>query len=431
MAQGVFSRRRPRQYDGTSAAEVAVFDATEKLLAETSLQELTVAQILENAKLSRANFYHYFPNKYSVVVALLSKLVGQSYSEAAPWDSAPGRIRVHTMGETLARTLDMWSAHGPMIFAVIEHMHTQPTIAEAWRYTFARFVDSVAEQIAHERAVGAAPAGSDARMLAYLLVSAVERVFYVSSRGLDPVLQDPGDVIAPLAALHQAVVYGDPRGGGNVAATRTRATPAMAPPAPPTTPQPDLDTETARVLLGAMAELLDGMSLADISVAKVIERAGTSRASFYFYFRSKEDAFVALFRSAASQVVDDVAALGTVPLNGPEDFVQLMRTWLAHDVLRGPIVRNAVHDWPRLPELRAAYLEVIAAVEEAIAVLISDARGDADEGMPPAAQYAATLVWAIERTVAGSLAGEDHLADVDAVAEMLGRVVHSAVVGRR
>jgi hypothetical protein len=57
------SPSRPR-HDGTSIAETAIFEATEKLLAEHSLQDLSVAQFWEHHRPTlRATMEHWSTNK--------------------------------------------------------------------------------------------------------------------------------------------------------------------------------------------------------------------------------------------------------------------------------------------------------------------------------------------------------------------------------
>ncbi|MCF8571336.1 TetR/AcrR family transcriptional regulator [Gordonia sp. HY002] len=431
MTQRSFARRRPREFDGTTTAEQAVFDATERLLADTSLQDLTVAQILPVAGLSRANFYHYFASKHDVLVALVARIFDQSYGGEAPWSSSPGRDRARQMGLSLASTLEMWSQHGAVIGAVIEHMHSQPAVGAAWQKTFARFVDTVAGQIRYEREAGRAPDGAPAEMVASLLVGAVERTFYVSTRGLDPRLPAVEDIADSLRALNEAAIY-----GGRVATDAADADPAASQisvdlPAS-TTADDELESETPQAILKAMRELLVDCTLAELSVAKVLAKAGTSRASFYFYFRSKEDAFVALFRHAAVDVVAGLRGLVDIDRSDPEAMSELVVQWLSLEGFTGPIIRNAVHEWPRLPELRDEYLTAMTAMETTLeAVIETDrARGLAPEG-PPARQFAATLLWAVERAVAGSLAREDHLEDLQAVIGMVGTVLFASIYGRR
>ncbi|NMO03737.1 TetR/AcrR family transcriptional regulator [Gordonia sp. TBRC 11910] len=431
MSQGSFVRRRPREFDGTSSAEQAVFDATEQLLVDTSLQDLTVAQILRGAGLSRANFYHYFANKYDVLVALVGRVFDQSYGEDAPWASTPGRDRARQMGSSLAHTLAMWSEHGAVICAVIEHMHSQPAVGAAWQRMFARFVDTVTEQVRFERESGRAPDGAPADMVATLLVGAVERAFYVSSRGLDPRLPSVGDVADSLRALNEAAIYGG-RVAENIADVDPDAPPVAVAAVAMAHAEEGLDSDTAQGILRAMSELLVDQTLAELSVARVLEKAGTSRASFYFYFRSKEDAFVVLFRQAAAQIVAGLSGMADVDRSDPTALLAQVGEWLNLEGFAGPVIRNAVHEWPRLPELRAEYLTAMSAMESAlIAIIETDRKRGLSPDGPPAEQYAATLLWAIERAVAGSLAGEEHLEDLQSVTGMVGMFLYAALYGRR
>ncbi|MEN2514104.1 TetR/AcrR family transcriptional regulator [Gordonia polyisoprenivorans] len=430
MTQGSFVRRRPREFDGTSSAELAVFAATEELLRDTSLQKLTVAQILRAAGLSRANFYHYFANKYDVLVALLGRVFDDSYGQDAPWSTTPGKARAQRMGTSLESTLEMWSAHGAVICSVIEHMHSEPAVAAAWQRMYARFVDAITEQVVYERDSGQAPAGSPPDMIATMLVGAAERVFYVSSRGLDPRLATVDDVVAPLRAVNEAAIFGG-RHEAVSDKSSSAATDLERSPMPEIT-APVVEGETATAILQAMRELLVEESLADVSVAKILEKSGISRASFYFYFRSKEDAFVVLFREAAADIVAGLRGLADIDRDEPERLLAQVGEWLNLEGFAGPVIRNAVHAWPRLPELRAEYLAAMNAMETTLESIIDSDRaaGLAPAG-PPVPAYAAVILWTIERAVAGALAGEEHLADLAAVTEMVGRFLYAAVYGRR
>ncbi len=430
MSQGSFARRRPRDHDGSSAAEIAVFDATEKLLANTSLQDLTVAQILEVGGLSRANFYHYFANKYDVLVALLGRVFDESYGLDAPWGTDPGRDRARRMGSSLDQTLEMWSKHGAVICAVIEHMHSRPAVAEAWQRMFEQFVSALAEQIRFERAEGRAPDGAPAVMLAAMLVGGAERAFYVSTRGLDDRLPAAASVTTSLTAINEAAIY-----GGRAPAKGRRATAkdaATEVTAPPAAEPVAVETETARNILNSMRELLMTETLAELSVAKILKYSNTSRASFYFYFRSKEDAFVVLFREAAAHVVAGLADIVEVDRADPSALMAQVDQWLNVDRHAGAVIKNAVHEWPRLPELRVEYLAAMSAMETVLeSIILADRKRGLAPAGPPVREYAATLLWTIERTIAGSLAGEAHLGDRAVVTEMVTRFVFAAIYGRR
>ena len=74
-------------HDGSSVAETAIFDATEKLLAEYSLRDLSVAQIIAEAGLSRATFYFYFGSKFSVAASLLGRITDETFELVQPYVS--------------------------------------------------------------------------------------------------------------------------------------------------------------------------------------------------------------------------------------------------------------------------------------------------------------------------------------------------------
>ncbi|WP_264990711.1 helix-turn-helix domain-containing protein, partial [Mycobacterium kiyosense] len=63
MTRRAVSRRRVADID-TSAAE-SIFAATARLLAQQSFNDISVAQILTEAGVSRATFYFYFASKFS------------------------------------------------------------------------------------------------------------------------------------------------------------------------------------------------------------------------------------------------------------------------------------------------------------------------------------------------------------------------------
>jgi AcrR family transcriptional regulator len=427
MTDEAFARQRPRDFDGTTAAELAVFQATEELLSETSLQELTVAQILERGGLSRANFYHYFANKHQVLVAMTSRLFDQVYGQDAPWDRSPGRGRARTMGASLEHTLRLLSVHGPVICAVVEHMHGEPAVAQAWQPTYRRFQVAVSEQIEHERAAGRAADGPPADMVAAMLICGVERALYVGSRGLDPRLPTVGDAIESLVTLNDIAIYGGrhtPASRDDAPEDNDRVTPEIV--------EKVARAETAQTILDAMRGLLLTHPLGDLSVAKIIECAAVSRASFYFYFRSRDDAFAVLFTEAADRMVATLAEIAGGSCGDAGQMSTALRNWLDLDEMTTSVIKNAVHEWPRRPELRRHYLAAVANLADHLESIIVTyrERGLAPDG-PPAAQYAATLLWMVERTVAGSLAGEAHLEDFQEVKSMLAQLLSTAIHGRR
>ncbi|MFC8528923.1 TetR/AcrR family transcriptional regulator [Nocardia sp. NPDC057227] len=429
MDRESLARRRPRAHDGGAAAELAVFAATEELLHTTSLHDLTVAQIIQQAKLSRANFYHYFASKFDVVVAMVSRLLTDTYTAEGPWNSELGRSRQRALDENLQRTIGMWSAHGPLICAVVENMHSHPALGAAWNVMLQRFVSAIGEQVEHERAAGRAPAGAPAELVATVLVCGYERSFYVGQRRLDPRIPEPAAAVAAITELTLAGIFGAER---PVERARKRAKVAAPPVAAPERPAatPGGDAETKAALLRATSELLGEMTLDQLSVAKILDRSKLSRATFYFYFGNKDDAFIELFQSVADRIVRGFADLAAADRTDPAGIRGAISAWLELDPADLGVLRNAIHEWPRRPELRLRYLDTVATMTATLErVIDADRAAGLAVAGPPAGEFAAVLLWTIERSIAGSLAGEAHLGDIDAVASFLGDLLVAAVYG--
>jgi AcrR family transcriptional regulator len=427
------TRQRPRAHDGQRSAEVAIFEATEQLLQETSMQDLTVAQIIKRAGLSRANFYHYFASKYDVLVAMIARLFDDAYADAVPWQAPPGKTRAKSMDASMRGTIDMWSEHGAVICAAVEQMHTVPAVAAAWKVMLEQFVRAISEQITHERDNGTAPDGAPPEMIATMLVGGVERTFYVGSKNLDERLPSAESALDSIVALTFAAIYGNQRPVKRARRKKSAAKSANAVAtiaAAQAAGEATASTDTAATILKAVNDLLQEESLDELSVAQILERADASRGTFYFYFGSKDDAFVALFKEFAERIANGFELLVKVDRDDPARISELVAAWLDLDEATLAVARNAVHEWPRRPELRRLYLETVSRMTTALQAMIEADRavGIAVDG-PPAAEFAAVIMWTIERTVAGSMAQEEYLEDIGSVTKLLGELLVSAIYG--
>ena len=74
-------RDQPEQRD----VREAILDATEHLLAEHRFDQLSVADILSVARVSRASFYFYFDSKHAVLGELVRRAVNLARAVAQPW----------------------------------------------------------------------------------------------------------------------------------------------------------------------------------------------------------------------------------------------------------------------------------------------------------------------------------------------------------
>src|SRR4051794_3552658 len=102
--------RRARRAEGE--AREALLSAAERLLADHALNELTVADLLREAGVSRASFYFYFASMQDVVIALAGRIIDEVEIAARPWLERGELGPEDALREALAGSLDVWRRHG-------------------------------------------------------------------------------------------------------------------------------------------------------------------------------------------------------------------------------------------------------------------------------------------------------------------------------
>jgi AcrR family transcriptional regulator len=216
---------RPRAHGGASETELAIFEAAERLLAEVPLHDLSVAQIIAAADVSRATFYFYFSSKYAVVTGLLARVMDEIYEMVQPFvQRQPDVAPEAALRESLEASAAVWSAHRAVLRATVEHWHAVPELRTRWLGVLRRFTEGVALEIDRERAEGLAPDGPSSRQLAAALMWGTERCLYVAGLGVDEDLPSEQDIVEPLLALWLGTIYG-PWAGAPSRRKRTRTSP--------------------------------------------------------------------------------------------------------------------------------------------------------------------------------------------------------------
>ncbi len=206
--------RRFRGHTGRSGPELAIFEATERLLQTKSLHEISVAQILSEAGVSRAAFYYYFGSKHDVVESLLTQVFDQIFASIEPWTGGFEHSSPEVLRRSLLTGVDLWTQQGHVLAAAIENMNTAPQLRQLWVAFLNRFTEAVAHEIERERADGTAPSGPPARAVAGSLVWGSERVLYLGLRGLDPAVDGVTAAGDALLELWFAAIYGRDRTPG-------------------------------------------------------------------------------------------------------------------------------------------------------------------------------------------------------------------------
>jgi AcrR family transcriptional regulator len=195
--------------EGNAETRAQILAATEALLERVPLHDLSVAQIIEQAEISRATFYFYFGSKFAVVVGLLAKIMDDVYDVARPFiERADDDEPVAVLRRSLEAAAMLWRTHRLALRAVSEHWNAVPELRTLWLAVVQRFVDGVAAEIDRQRAVRLAPPGVESRELAAVLLWACERVFYVAGLSVESELRSEEQSVDALFAVWRGAIYG-------------------------------------------------------------------------------------------------------------------------------------------------------------------------------------------------------------------------------
>jgi AcrR family transcriptional regulator len=198
-------------------------------------------------------------------------------------------------------------------------------------------------------------------------------------------------------------------------------------------PQPN-DSELRERILDALRRLLAERTFDTLRVADIIASAGVSRASFYFYFPSKQAALAELVRRAVG--AGHQAAQPWVQAQaGPSEALRAgisagATLWLDN----AAVLRAIVESWASDPQLRELWLAQMATFTEA-----AIARIEADRQTDPAfaarldgvdvPALAASLTWTGERLYYLAACGVPPFDDRAALVDTLTHLWVSALYG--
>lgn len=165
-------RRAPQRSD---VRREAILSALENCLPHTSYDDIDIAGVARSAGVTRSAFYFYFENKAAAVAALMERMVDDTLfvNDVFTMTDRSPQARIHTMLDGL---FDIWERHRHMFAAMLEARGRSATVRKVWDEARLSFVDSVAAMIRSERAVGAAPEGTDATVLATVLLEVNDRL---------------------------------------------------------------------------------------------------------------------------------------------------------------------------------------------------------------------------------------------------------------
>ena len=194
--------------DTDRAPAESIFSATARLLARQPLNDISVAQILTEANVSRATFYFYFASKFSVLSGLLERAMNdifetvQPFLARSPEDPPPVALRRSIRAVTQA-----WHRHRAVLQAANHHWHSEPELRSLWLAIAERFIAAGALEIDRERAAGLITSQVPSRTLAATLFWGTERVLYIAGLGVEPSLADEEAAVDALVTMWRGTLY--------------------------------------------------------------------------------------------------------------------------------------------------------------------------------------------------------------------------------
>ncbi len=191
------SRKRVRER--RNAAEQAILDATEALLADREFRDLTVEDVMASTALTRTSFYRYFPDLEAVLLRLLSELGDELRRTADSWLQDPS-----TGLEAGVEFVTLYKEHGRLLLAFEQAAGAGTEIDGAWRSVIEAFTDRYTRFVSDLCEQGMSTIAQP-EQTARALVGMTER-YLLETYGRGPAV-DVGVAAATLAEIWQRTLF--------------------------------------------------------------------------------------------------------------------------------------------------------------------------------------------------------------------------------
>lgn len=89
-----------------------IYPATLKLLENKSFGDISVADVLTEASVSRASFYYYFESKFSVLIGLLTRAMDDIFDTVSPFLTRPADVPAdEALDRSIRAVTSAWHRH--------------------------------------------------------------------------------------------------------------------------------------------------------------------------------------------------------------------------------------------------------------------------------------------------------------------------------
>jgi AcrR family transcriptional regulator len=190
-------RLRPEQ------AENEIIEAAQRFLRTHPFRAMQVADLMDQTKLGRPSFYHYFKDRHDLIVRLVKKL-GDEISQMNEVWFLSGSDPIADLHTGYERIGQFWMIHGPVMRAIADAATHDPDVEKAHRALVKRFISGSAARIRLDIERGLiAPLDADATAEALIMMS--EQVL---NEKLGRGSGDWRTVVDTLATIWQRALYG-------------------------------------------------------------------------------------------------------------------------------------------------------------------------------------------------------------------------------
>jgi AcrR family transcriptional regulator len=143
-----------------------------ELLANTSYDDISIAEITRRAEVTRPGFYFYFPTKGAAVASLMEGLFAEFTEAARIWYDHAMDDQVEALRGGMAATVDLWRKHAPAMHGMVQASAADPHAAETWERWIAAFTARAVPTIAADVGPRVRSAGTTVEDVARFLVDA-------------------------------------------------------------------------------------------------------------------------------------------------------------------------------------------------------------------------------------------------------------------